>query len=88
MKYDSLRLVAVQCNACGQEGKGHVRSMPLSGISKELIWVCPPRNWFVTQCLVENLEHEGGVVEGFSSAAFLICEFCAKLGRSEMGEQN
>ena len=84
----SVKLVPVQCNACGLQENGRVCSMPLSGISHELVWVSPPRNWFVTQALVENVEWEGGVVPGNSFAAFLICEFCAKLGRSEMDVEN
>lgn len=62
--------------------------MPLSGISEELVWVLPPRDWFITQCLVEGMEHEGGVIPGKTLAAFMVCAFCAKLGRSEMSEAN
>ena len=83
-----FRSIDVQCNACGLQAKGGVRTMPLSGISDSLVWICPPRNWFITQCAVENVEHESGVIPGKTLAAFLICEVCAKLGRSEMVCEN
>ena len=77
-----------QCNACGLQAKASIRTMSLSGVADSLVWVCPPRNWFVTQCLVAGAEHESGTIPGNTLVAFMVCEVCAKLGRSEMSVEN
>ena len=80
-----IRSIDVQCNGCGSKGRGYVQVLPLDGISSELTWIAAPKNWFVTQCLVENAEHELGMLPGKTPAAFLICDVCGRLGRSQMG---
>lgn len=90
MTDNSMRLIPVQCNGCGMRANANIRSMVLTGIMPfgDQVWVCPPRNWFVTQSVVKGAEFEGGIAPGNTFMAFLICEVCAKLGRCEMSEEN
>lgn len=85
----TIRPLDVQCNGCGTKGKGFIQTLPLDGVSNTLGWISPPRNWFITHCLVENAHNDRDeIVLGKTPLAFLIFEICGKLGRSQMSEEN